>query len=315
LFIIICLRSGGEKNVEVKEVESYKKAGEIAKQVKIFMKSFVKKGMLLIDIAEGIENKIRELGGEPAFPVNTSIDSVAAHYTSLPGDENIAEGLLKVDVGICIDGFIADFARSFDLSDGGEHSEMFELNKGLLETAREVIHPGIKVSDIGNSLGEFLEKFNEKNKTNYSVIGNLCGHTLDKDNIHAGITIPNDKNDSNVELDGKAFAVEPFVTLGGGHVYEGEGGGIYAISGEGSVRDKDVREIFGFIKDEYKTRPFCARWLEREGFKKIRFALSILTKQGLLHHYPLLIEKSKMPVSQFEDSFLINGDKAVCFSD
>jgi methionyl aminopeptidase len=301
--------------METEVVEKYLKAGEIAKEVKTFMKDLVKKDMPLIDIAEGIEGKIRELGAEPAFPVNTSIDEIAAHYTPLPGDEKVANGLLKIDVGICVDGFIADFAVSFDFSDGESHKKMFELNKGLLETAKKVVHPGMKVSEVGNSLGEFLDKFNAENDTKYSVVENLCGHTLGENKIHDGITIPNSQNNSNVELEEKAFAVEPFVTDGEGRVHEGEGGGIYAFSEEGMVRDRDVREILVFIKDNYKTRPFCARWLEKEGFKKIKFALSSLSRQGVLHHYPLLIGKSKMPISQFEDSFLLNEDKAICYSD
>ena len=299
--------------METNEIESYMKAGSIAKEVKAFMKTFVKKGMLLIEIAEGIENKIRELGGEPAFPVNTSIDEIAAHYTPVLGDESLAKGLLKVDVGVCVNGFIADFARSFDFSDG-EHREMFELNKGLLETSKKVIHKGMQVSEIGNALEAFLVKFNKENNASYSIIGNLCGHTLGKDTIHAGTTISNIKNESKDILSG-AFAIEPFVTGGEGSVYEGACGGIYSLRGEGSVRDNDVRKILAFIKENYKTRPFCARWLELEKFKKIRFALSFLTKEGILHNYPLLIEKSKMPVSQFEDSFLVDEEKAICFSE
>jgi methionyl aminopeptidase len=312
--MVTYLRKDGGKSVDKSEIESYMKAGKIAKEIKVFMEGLVKKDVLLIDIAEGIEEKIRGLGGEPAFPVNTSIDGIAAHYTPVPGDKTLASGLLKVDVGICVDGFIADFARSFDLTTDGEHSEMFELNEGLLEEAKNVVSSGVVVGDIGNALGDFLEKFNLEHGTKYNVVSNLCGHTLGEDKIHAGTTIPNIKNDSNVALMG-AFAVEPFVTLGEGFVNEGEGGGIYALVGEGNARDKDVREILDFIKTNYKTRPFCARWLEREGFKKIRFALKSLTQEGILHHYPLLIEKSKMPVSQFEDSFLIDGERAVCYSD
>ena len=300
--------------MEQTEFESYMRAGEIARVVKEFMKDFIKPKMLLIDIAEGIENKIRELGREPAFPVNTSIDEIAAHYTPQPGDENIAKGLLKIDVGICVNGYIADFARSFDFSDSKEHSEMFELNKGLLETAKKTVKKGLVVGDIGMELEGFLNKFNSKHNTKYSIVSNLCGHTLGKDTIHAGTTIPNIKNESKISLSG-AFALEPFVTGGEGYVNEGEGGGIYSLIKEVPVRDRDVREILSFIKENYKTRPFCARWLRDAGFKRFRFALSLLTKQGILHHYPLLIEKSKMPISQFEDSFLIDGEKAICFSD
>ena len=66
--------------------------------------------------AEQIEGKIRELGGKPAFPVNLSINEIAAHYTPAYNDETKADGLLKVDIGVQIEGAIADTAFSLDLT-------------------------------------------------------------------------------------------------------------------------------------------------------------------------------------------------------
>ena len=45
---------------------------------------------------------------------------------------------------------------------------------------------------------------------------------------------------------------------------------------------------------------------------KIKFVISSLVKQGVLHEYPLLIEKSKAPVSQFENTFVIADGEVVC---
>ena len=90
------------------------KAGEIAYEVKKYARSIIKKDMLLLEIAELIEGKIKELGGEIAFPVNLSINDVAAHYTPNHNDETKANGLLKIDIGIHVDGWIADTAFSLD---------------------------------------------------------------------------------------------------------------------------------------------------------------------------------------------------------
>lgn len=57
------------------------KAGEIARQVKKEVIGLIKPGAKLYDIAEFVERKIVELGGEPAFPCNLSINEIAAHYT------------------------------------------------------------------------------------------------------------------------------------------------------------------------------------------------------------------------------------------
>src|SRR3989344_1103680 len=62
-------------------------AGKIASQVKVYARTIVKKETLMLEIAEKIEAKIFELGGKPAFPVNLSIDNIAAHYTPSHDDK------------------------------------------------------------------------------------------------------------------------------------------------------------------------------------------------------------------------------------
>jgi methionyl aminopeptidase len=86
------------------------KAGEIAKEVVDFTKDFVKHGMKLIEIANAIDDKINELGGTPAFPVNLSLDEIAAHYTPVSNDDTIAEGILKIDIGVCARRFYSGYS-------------------------------------------------------------------------------------------------------------------------------------------------------------------------------------------------------------
>ncbi len=291
------------------EVKCYVKAGEIAKEVVDFTKDFVKHGMKLIEIANAIDDKINELGGTPAFPVNLSLDEIAAHYTPVSNDDTIAEGILKIDIGVCVEGFIADTAFSMDLTEEKKYEKMMEVNQLILEEISKIIKTDSKVFEVGTKAQEILNKYNEENKTNFSMIKSLSGHELGKDIIHAGLTIPNYKNENTTELKNKAFAVEPFVTSGAGDVYEGKGGGIFVLKRDTPVRDKDSREILTFIKKNYKTRPFCIRWLEKAGLNRIRFVIPNLVNQGILYEYPLLIEKSKAPVSQFEHTFLIRDEK------
>lgn len=297
--------------MEKEEFDSYVKAGEISREIKKFIRDLIKPGMKLIEIAEAIDSKIFELGGEPAFPVNLSIDEIAAHFTPEKNCEKIAKGLLKVDFGVAINGFIADTAISFDLTEDKRYGKMLELNKSILNNINEIVREGLIISDVGNSAQDTLEKYNEVNNTNFSIIKSLCGHSLGENNIHAGLTISNYRNDNSTNLDDMAFAIEPFVTTGDGDIYEGQPGGIYALQSDGNVRDRDAREILNFIKETFRTRPFCSRWLEDEGFKKIKFSLSTLVKQGILYHYSMLIEKSKAPVSQFENTFVIANGQAV----
>ncbi len=350
--------------MEKSEIESYVKAGEIAREVKKFARGLIKPGIKLIDVAEAIDGKIFELGGEPAFPVNLSLNEIAAHYTPAPGDETVAEGILKVDLGVAVDGYIADTAFSVDLTDGGEFSAaargipskegtgvpsssgMMELNEKILEEATKKIRVGMKICEIGEACQKTLEEWNNKNNSDFSIIKNLSGHSLGRNEIHAGLTISNYGNDNQSELSG-AFAIEPFVTTGVGNIYEGQPGGIYVLQSDNPVRDRNAREVLKFIKDKFVTRPFCLRWLtswssegrgsdatltdikekqvgarcslvggsgvgNRLTENKLKFILAMLVKQKILYEYPMLIEKSKSPVSQFENTFVIADGKVLC---
>jgi len=304
--------------MEKQEIESYVKAGEIAKEIKKFTRILIKSGAKLIDIAEAIDAKIFELGGEPAFPVNLSLNEIAAHYTPTPKDETIAEGILKVDLGVAVDGYIADTAFSVDLTEDGEFKEMMELNEKILANVTGKIKAGIEVREVGEICQTTLEKWNDENESNFSIIKNLSGHSLGQNDIHAGLTISNYKNENKNVLNG-AFAIEPFVTTGVGEIYEGQPGGIYVLQSDAPIRDRDARNVVKFIKENFLTLPFCLRWLvgnsklsDKFSESKLRFILSILIKQGILYEYPMLIEKSKKPVSQFENTFVIADGEVRC---
>ncbi len=297
-----------------KQIESYVKAGEVSKQVESYIRKEIKPGMLLIDIANKIDAKIAELGAEPAFPVNLSLNEVAAHYTPSSEDTTIANGLLKIDLGVCINGFISDRAFSIDLTEKGDFKEMIETNEKILESTLSELTLNSTVSDVGKNIEKNLENTGKRGK--FTIIKNLSGHTLEKNMIHAGLTISNYKNENKTLLFGKAIAIEPFLTTGSGLIYEGQTGEIYMLQNETQqVRDSDARKLLQYIKEKYQTRPFCKRWIEKAaqklGFKKINFALRQMSGQGILHNFPVLIEKTKKPVSQAERTLLIFDEKIV----
>ena len=107
------------KGLENIELELYIRAGKIACIVRKDAEKYVRPGLKLIDVANFIEQKIVELGGQPAFPVNISIDSIAAHYTPVPNDNTTINygSIIKIDIGVHIDGYIADTATTISLSD------------------------------------------------------------------------------------------------------------------------------------------------------------------------------------------------------
>ena len=84
------------------DVEDLRTAGEIARKIKEEVKKLVYPGANILDIAETLERMMEEEGGKPSFPVNISINEVAAHYTpKIDEKREVREGdLVKVDFGV-----------------------------------------------------------------------------------------------------------------------------------------------------------------------------------------------------------------------
>ena len=292
-----------EKPLTSDEISNYKKAGKIASEAVKFAKSIIKHSMPLLEIAEKIESKIHELGGKPAFPVNLSINEIAAHYTPAFDDKEKAHGLLKVDIGVHVKGCVADTAFSLDLENNEENKKLIEAAELAVKKASEKIRINSELGEIGREIENAIHSFH------FLPIQNLSGHAIESYELHAGLTIPNYDNGNLAELEEGAYAIEPFATTGQGIVYDAGKSGIYRLEKEAGVRDAFARKIYNFILEEYKTLPFCERWLNKKFGSRTKLALFFLEKAGILHHYAQLIEKSHAPVSQAEHTILILKNK------
>ncbi len=288
-----------------KEKQNILKAGEIAKQVKSFAKSIIKPNMPLLDIAEKIENKIAEFGAKPAFPTNLSINEIAAHYTPSYNDEGFAHGLLKVDIGVQIDGFVADTAFSLDLENSKENKKLIEASEKALKNAVQKMKVGVSLGEIGKIVQNVIES------EGFSPIINLSGHEMKEYELHAGLTIPNVDNKMPNKITKGLYAIEPFATAGNGRVIEGKQSGIYLLVNDKNVRNNEARKILNFIIEEYKTLPFCSRWIVKKFGTASLFALRQLEENGNLHNYQQLIEVSHSKVSQAENTVLIDDEVTV----
>ena len=285
-----------------KEISYYKKAGEIASQVTSYAKKLIKPGMLLLEIADKIESEVEKLGGKPAFPCNLSMNEIAAHYTPSYNDKTQAQGLLKIDFGVHVNGYIADTAFSMDLESSEENKKLIEASEQALHSALNYVKENktIKINEIGRII------HHEITTRGFSPVRNLSGHSLDKNTIHAGITLPNYDNRNEKVLEKGAYAIEPFATNGSGLVYDSSPSSIYRLEKVSGVRDMLARKILDFIQEKYSTLPFCSRWIVREFSPRALFSLSLLEKAGIIYQYPQLIEKSHKKVSQSEHTFILN---------
>ena len=280
-------------------------AGNISSQVKKYARTFIRKDMPLLEIAEKIEDKIKELGGEFAFPTNLSINEIAAHYTPSYDDKTLAHGLLKIDLGVHVDGWIADTAFSLDLENLDENKKLIQASEKALENAIATIKEGITANEIGKTIQETIESYEA------SPIVNLSGHEMKKYELHSGVTIPNINDKKNVILEKGLYAIEPFATFGNGKVHDGKPSGIYILIDEKNVRSPIAREVLNHIIEKYKTLPFCSRWIVKKLGTKALFGLKQLEENQNLHHFPQLVETSGKPVSQTEQTILIDDEKIV----
>lgn len=284
------------------EVRDYIKAGEIAKKTREYAKKIIKPDMLLLDIARQIENEIARLGGEVAFPVNLSINDVAAHYHPTLEDTTKANGLLKVDIGVHVNGFIADSAFSLDLTPDKKYEKLILASEEALESALKTLDKNPSLHEIGLAIQSAIQKHG------FSPIINLSGHELGKHTIHAGITIPNYGNNNSNRLGEGAYAIEPFATTGEGKIYEGAPSNIYAVIEFRNVRGPSARKILEYVWEKKQTLPFSLREIQEKFGAMARLGLRELEQNGIIHNYPQLIEKSHAPVSQAEHSFIKNSD-------
>ena len=290
----------------MENMKDWKKAGKIAAEALDYGCNLVKPGASLLEVTIKVEDKIEKLGGKCAFPAQFSINDIAAHYTASVEDKTVFKkgDLVKVDIGVHVNGAIGDNARTVDL---GDNKRIVDASLEALNEAIKMVKERTKLRDIG----KVIEKTIVSQKL--KPVKNLSGHLIERYTEHAGFNVPNFDNKDDTELEeGMVIAIEPFATNGIGVILDGKKSGIYAIVSENSVRDQITREVLKFIKEEYQTLPFCKRQLLKYIPEfKVNFALRNLTKYDIIREYNHLPEKEKGLVSQAEHTVLVekNGCK------
>ena len=265
--------------------ESYQRAGKIASEVRERARKKYHVGTTVFRICESIEAEIREMGGTPAFPVNVSLNDIAAHYTAEPNDilEVKDRDILKIDIGVQVDGYIADTAVTVCYDPKSEE---------LVRVAEMALNEAVKVA-----------------KADTKPIQNLSGHSLERYTIHAGRSIPNIKTigPSFSLSSNQAYAVEPFVTTrdGQGVVYEGKVRNIFSITSRKPSKNQEADIFLDQLWNEFKTLPFAIRWItDSYDEPKARELIEVLVKKRNVHAYPILVEGNRKLVSQAEHTLI-----------
>jgi len=290
-------------------IESYIRAGKAVIAAKKVAVKLIKPGVTFLEIANKCEEEILNHGCELSFPINMSLDEIAAHYTPSIDDSIIVpnKGLLKIDLGSHHDGYIADSAITININNEETLQNVIDAAQEALEAAIEIFKPGTKLYELGDVIAKAI-----KNR-GLEPIYNLGGHELKRYTLHAGPFIPNYKAISHNQIlkPGDAYACEPFATSGKGIVENGTKSYIY--------RFNKAKKGLPFIEKNYmdqinkltKKLPFSPRLLEKHNTipkNKIQRIIDVFVRKKILDHYPLLIEKTKKPVAQQEHTIIIDMD-------
>lgn len=287
-------------------VASSLEAGKIALQVCEETRIFVEVGKPLIEICDFAENKTRELGGVPAFPCNVAINEVAAHYTSHMEDMTTIgdNDLVKVDIGVHVDGYIADTAITICFDSG--HDPLIKAAEVGLDVAIKAIRAGVPMSRIRERADEIIRQ------RGFTPIRNLSSHRMARHLLHA------EQHISNILEDGEVYAIEPFSTPpdATGIVVSGPPSNIYIFRKKRRLRSGLPKQMLKFIRSEYRTLPFASRWVLREFRGEGGIAtFDKLLETKCIYSYPQLVEKSGAVIAQAEHTVMVTNDGCIITTD
>jgi methionyl aminopeptidase len=199
------------------ELEALRAAGAVVRRVLEAMKQQVRPGVTTAEL-DTIGARIIEANGARSAPATVygfpgsnciSINEEAVH--GVPGNRALREGdLLKLDVTIEKDGFMADAAETIGVGTVTEEAQrLMACARRAFEKAMLVARVGFRVSEIGRAIER------EVRRQGFAVIRELGGHGIGR-TIHEEPRIPNyaDPEARQVLTEGLVIAVEPIIAAG-----------------------------------------------------------------------------------------------------
>ncbi|WKY04278.1 hypothetical protein Q1695_005345 [Nippostrongylus brasiliensis] len=320
--------SDRESNQEKKALDSsfedmyqdYRRSAEVHRQVRSYVKSWVKPGMTMIEICERLEacsrRLIKENGLEAglAFPTGCSLNHVAAHYTPNNGDTTVLQygDVCKIDYGVHVRGRLIDsaFTLHFDNRyDNLVNAVKEATNAGIREAGIDV-----RLCDLGETIEEVMTSHEvELDGRTYTVkpIRNLNGHSIGPYRIHAGKTVPIVKGGDQTKMEeNEVYAIETFGSTGKGYVHDDMECSHYMKNFELAEEHIPLRlprskALLNTIDKNFGTLAFCRRWVDRLGENKYLMALKDLCDKGIVDPYPPLCDVKGCYTAQWEHTLVL----------
>jgi methionyl aminopeptidase len=207
------------------EIERMAAAGAILVKTMNLLAGKIRPGVSTSELDQAAEKFIRSQGAEPAFKgyrgfpgsICTSPNSMIVH--GIPGKYKLGRGdILSVDVGVVLDGWVADAARTFAVG------PITPVARKLLVTTEQALHLAVEQCRVGNRLGDVSHAVQSHvEAAGLSIVRTLVGHGIGR-NMHEDPQIPNyGSPGTGIPLEeGMVLAVEPMVTAGRHAVRVGE---------------------------------------------------------------------------------------------
>jgi methionyl aminopeptidase len=290
--------------VDPHALESFRKAGRIAAECREWARERIRPGVEVRAVLEGVEDLIRERGAAPGFPAQSSRNHVAAHYCSPPGDPlRYEEGdCVKVDIGVHVDGYVADTATSVDLSNDRRWTPLIQASSDALAAAIATVEDGVPVGEIGAAIERTILA------AGFNPVRNLTGHGLGRWKVHTPPQIPNHADRAGSRLaEGMVFAIEPF-----------------ACTGRGYISERGKAEVFMMVRPPFKAKgldravlkeieswrglPIARRYFNHLPVEAVEDTIARLARQGSLMRYPPLVEEEGVMVAQSEHSLFLGPE-------
>ena len=208
-----------------REIEKMAAAGEVVAETIAHVGAQIAPGVTTRDLDAMAEEYIRGHGGIPTslgyrgptgpFPNAICISPNEIIVHGIPGPYEVAEGdLVTVDVGVTLDGYIADSAYTFGVGEIAPEAQR------LLDVAQEALAAGIAEARVDNRVGDISHAVQTVvEAAGFSVVKSLVGHGVGR-YYHEDPHIPNFGQPGRGPrlAEGVTIAIEPMITAGGAEV-------------------------------------------------------------------------------------------------